>query len=39
MVIGLRNKKTLNGFSYVRSKAIQKFGLVTLLTSEPIDTS
>jgi len=35
-----RNEETLNGFSYVGPtcrKAIQKFGLVTLRTSEPSD--
>jgi len=37
VVFDLRNKETLNSFSCTRHKAIQKFGLVTLWTSEPSD--
>jgi len=37
LVLDLRNKETLNSFSYARRKAIEKFGLVTLQTSEPSD--
>ena len=37
LVLDLKNKETLNNFTYVhaRRKAIQKFGLVNLRTSEP----
>ena len=37
VVLDLRNKETLNSFSYTCRKAIEKFGLVTLRTSEPAD--
>jgi len=37
VVFDLRNKETLNTFSYVHAKAIEKFGLVTLRASEPSD--
>jgi len=38
VVFDLRSKETLNSFSYVHThKAIEKFGLVTLRTSDPSD--